>query len=191
MKIRTLAILFFLGAHVVSADTPAPPFAYIATSYQGDYYFLMLPKPDESVRYDNGSGVAYKVEVDGSAKELWRVDGWYSFKVYLSLDGRYLVRMGPWNGGSEPKSDHLAVAFYKEGKLIRKYSTAELVKNRSKVQASVSHYFWLARDDFQKQSEGKIDATDEPALGWDGIFRLKTIDGISYRFDVTSGEIIK
>lgn len=40
-------------------------------------------------------GVAYEITTKGEFKELWRVDGWYTFKGHLSEDGRYFIRMGP------------------------------------------------------------------------------------------------
>lgn len=130
-------------------------------------------------------GIAYEITASGKLKELWRTSGWYSFQVFLSHDGRHLVRMGPWSVGSEPAHDDLAVAFYQDGKLLKSYSTAELVKDHSKVQRSVSHYTWLADSDSRA-----ADATlHELKLGWDNVFTLSTIDGINYRFNATTGGI--
>ena len=136
-------------------------------------------------------GVAYRVEEDGSLTELWKVSGWYSFEVFLSDDGQYLVRMGSWNVGHEPEENDLAVAFYKKGKFLKKYSTAELVENKSAVIASVSHYMWLARAKSIFDNEEKSDPEAELKLDWENIFHLKTIDGILYEFDAITGNIKK
>jgi hypothetical protein len=162
-----------MAAVVTLADSPAAPVAYVVTSSSGRYTFHMLPA-------DEDSGVAYEIKPSGGLKEIWRVKGWYSFKVFLADDGRHLVRMGPWNEGSNPTPDHLAVAFYRDGILLKSYSTAELVKDHSKIVSSVSHYRWLA---------GRDDEAEGPQLGWNGQFTLTTVDGINYRFDVTNGEI--
>lgn len=200
---KLILLTLFCGMQPVHADSPALPIAYVTAAYRGQYLFMMKPKLDEKseqlpngektygTKYDDGAGIAYEVLPLGGFREIWRTDGWYSFEVFLAIDGLHLVRMGPWNGGHEPQPDDLAVAFYREGKLIRKYSTVDLVKDKSKIQRSTSHYFWLARDDFNSRSGNEPAIDVGPKLGWDGIFSLKTIDGISYRFDVTSGEILK
>lgn len=135
-------------------------------------------------------GVAYRLEEDGTFTELWRTEKWYSFEVFLSENGRYLVRMGPWNSGHTPKKTHLAVAFYKEGTLLKTYSTAELVKSKRAVLTTVSHYMWLARanhdiDDTPPDPEATL------RLDYQNIFHLKTIDGIVYAFDATTGDIVR
>ena len=90
--------------------------------------------------------------------------------------------MGPWNRGHEPKKGDLAVAFYKNGKLLKEYSVIDLVEDKNKVIATVSHYFWLDRE-LGSEAERKLD--------WNNVFYLKTIDGIIYQFDATTGEIKK
>ena len=102
----------------------------------------------------------------------------------------YLVAMGPWNEGTEPKKEDMAVAFYREGKLLKQYSTADLVKDKSKVLASISHYRWLARD-VDRMAEGKRDPDAELRIIGVNTFRLKTCDAITYEFDLTTGEIKK
>jgi hypothetical protein len=153
-------------------------------------YFKMVPRL--SIRWDppDGVGTAYRVRADGSDEILWRTEGWYSFEVFISRDGMYLVAMGPWNEGTEPKKEDMAVAFYREGKLLKQYSTADLVKDKSKVLASISHYRWLARD-VDRMAEGKRDPDAELRIIGVNTFRLKTCDAITYEFDLTTGEIKK
>ena len=85
-------------------------------------------------------GIAYELGDSGIFRELWRVEGWYAFRTFLSNDGRYLVRMGDWSFGSEPSKEDMAVAFYDGGKLLAEFSTSDLVKDKTKVLATVSHY---------------------------------------------------
>jgi hypothetical protein len=169
------------------ADEPMSPYSLAVASRSGRCFFKMVPYKGELqekkyVITREAFGVAYTFDMDGNFKELWKTSGWYSFEAFLSDDGQYLVRMGPWNGGHEPKKGDLAVAFYKNGKLLKEYSVVDLVKDKSKIQATVSHYFWLDR---------AMGPGAGPGLEWDNVFHLKTIDGIMYQFDATTGEIKK
>ncbi len=186
MKHALLLLATILAVSRLSADSPAPPYAYVKSAPRGMTYFRMIPKSSED--RSDGRGIAYRVTDSGVDEELWRTEGWYSFEVYLSPDGKFLVAMGPWSIGREPDKDDLAVSFYADGKLIRQYSTADLVKNKSKVVQTVSHYFWLARDTRRFQDE-VVDSESELQLLWDNTFRLKTCDGILYLFDITTGAI--
>lgn len=130
-------------------------------------------------------GIAYKLDDGGKMKELYRTDGWYSFQVYISRDGQYLARMGPWSVGHEPEEKDLAVAFYKGGKLLKEYSTKDLIKDPSKLLISVSHYMWLAHENLTAEEKGP-----EPSMNdYFEKFELHTIDGWTYVFDITNGEI--
>ena len=78
---------------------------------------------------------------DGSLKELYRTEGWYAFEVFLSRpNGKYLVRLGDWHRRA-PAKDHLAVAFYRDGKVDQALHGARLVERPSKARTTVSHYF--------------------------------------------------
>jgi len=63
--------------------------------------------------------------------------------------------------------------------------------SKSAVARSVSHYMWLSRDkvDCNYQPDSSLDA--QLRIDWTNTFHLKTIDGIRYEFDVTTGEIAK
>jgi len=135
------------------------------------------------------SGTAYHLQDNGSFRTLWRVKGWFAFQCFLADDGRYLVRMGDWAMGDEPSKKDLAVAFYDRDKLLNQFSTADLVKDKTKVLASVSHYFWLACDTARYDPDHDLKrAEPPPALDYEK-FHLKTCDGIEYIFDITTGKI--
>ena len=180
-----LITILGVAASNVDADSPRTPYPYIVTSAHGGVYFRMVPRPGRS---SDGFGIAYRIRDDGSDEELWRTQGWYSTEVFLSNDGEFLVAMGPWNGGTEPRKEDLAVAFYREGKVIKHYSTADLIKDKSKVMKSLSHYTWLARD-AEMISGSKRDPEAELRVFSNNTFRLKTCDGLVYLFDMTTGEI--
>lgn len=181
-----LVASFLVMIASASADSPARPTPHVTASRWGRYSFHMVPKFEDRYHGDLGYGIAYQLQPTGELRELWRTEGWYSFQVFLSDDSRHLVRMGPWNVGDRPEAGDLAVAFYEDGKLLKSYSTADLVKDHSKVRASTSRYTW------QAGTPGLGEAPEEqpyPFLDWNNRFHLKTIDGIVYIFDVTTGAI--
>ena len=99
MKIHSLIILIFIVSFRIVGDSPAMPIPYVEPSWYGSFYFKMIP---EKGSYDNKSykiispayGVAYELSDDGISKELWKIEGWYAFKVFLSNNGQNLIRMG-------------------------------------------------------------------------------------------------
>lgn len=181
---KTVAIIFFfLSGGFSKADSPAVerPQIFVSEHFKS-VLFCMTPGVSTYDRdlkavivLKEPSGVAYKLEDDGSLKVLYRTKGWYSNKVFVSMDAQYLVRIGPWNEGRIPSKEHVAVEFYKDGKIIKGYSTRDLVKDARRVRASVSHYEW----------RGKTCKLED-----DRRFMLDTIDGIRYVFDVPTGDIV-
>lgn len=139
----------------------------------GAHRFVMLSRYDqasEERRYP-ASGL---YPIDGPPEPLWTVD-WYAYEgeVFLSPDGEYLVRMGPWPSGG--KFDELAVAFHRNGALTRSYRVHDLVENPATLPQSVSHYQWHERVTFDP---GHLRLT------------VATIPGITYLFDAATGEIL-
>ena len=186
----TLSFLFLAPA--CYADSPAMPRPYVKTSDGGQYLIKMLPEQyQKNLPTKSSVGIAYRLEKNGDLTELWRFKDNYSFEVYLSKEGQYLVVMGPWSVGQEPEEKDLAVSFYSNGILLKEYSTADLVEDKSAVSQSVSHYFWLARNKMDCDYNTDTSAEAELKIDWNNIFHLKTIDGISYEFDISTGEISK
>ncbi|HEV2839897.1 MAG TPA: hypothetical protein VGW39_01095 [Chthoniobacterales bacterium] len=159
----------------------------ITVSDSGRFFFTMLPPHwNEQAKITREPfGVAYELRDDGSLRELWRVKGWYAFKCFLSNDGRYLVAIYDWPGGQKPSREDVAVVFYDRGKRLGQFSTADLVKDASKVEPSVSHYEWFFRP---KEIEEEFPGPEAPRNP-ENTFGLTTVDGISYTFDVTRGAI--
>jgi len=191
-----LSVIFFslLLSQLSRADEEMAPYPLAAASQCGRCFFKMIPPRIELqgkkyVTTREVFGVAYTVDNEGNFKELWKTSGWYSFEAFLSEDGQYLIRMGPWNRGHEPNKGDLAVAFYKNGNLLKEYSVVDLVKDKSKVQATASHYFWLAR--YLRNKKPEDGPENDLRLDAQNVFHLKTIDGIMYQFDATTGEIKK
>ncbi len=106
---------------------------------------------------------------DGSTTPLWVVD-WYSFEVYPSSDGKHLVRMGPWASSTA----QMALSFYRNGQEMKEYRISDLIRDESKLQHSVSHFFWRSELQFYDEK---------------GLLFLKTRDDQTYRFSVETGQI--
>ena len=181
----TALMIGVCSLNLARADQEQMPTRRVFASSDGAVAFAMLPPTFDEKTYKvmrEGRGIMYKLESDGRFKELYRTDGWYTYEAYPSSDGRYLVRMGPWNRGQNVSTKDLAVAFYRDGKLLKQYSTAALVKDTQKVRSSVSHYFWRMGEDGEPG--------DAPRLSdHDRTFTLRTIDSVDYVFDIASGAI--
>lgn len=106
---------------------------------------------------------------------------WYASEMYLGGPGdQCLVRFGPWSPGGEPREDHLAIGFYRDGRTLREYSTLEIYSLGSGISRSVSHYeVFGARLGFQSSSGDTF------------LYRVEGIDGRVFTFDLNSGEILE
>ena len=175
-RLLIATVIIHIASLFVFADLPAPAYPYVIASKDGTHYFKMLPDPKNLFAWDTrGTGVAYEVTKNGRDKVLWRVSGWYAFSTFISNDGKYLVRMGNWSP-REPSAEHLAVAFYENGRLIKRYSPLDVLKDPTHAPRSVSHYRWLKDlPAFYKETE---------------MFSIVTVENIEYTFDVTTGKIL-
>lgn len=109
------------------------------------------------------------------------VSGWFSESVFITDDAEYLVRMTTSFVGDKPSKSDVALAFYKQGSLIADFKTADLVKDTSKIQLSLTRYFWLSSSSHVTEPGSvKLSGTE---------FSLVTADGIVYFFDVTTGKL--
>ena len=100
----------------------------------------------------------------------WTVD-WYSYEVFISANGEYLVRTGPWatDGSSE------ALSFFNKGKLLKSYKVDDLVRYVSALPHSVSHFQW--------EQSLKVD-NDKNTL------EAITLENGQFMFDLKTGEVL-
>lgn len=106
---------------------------------------------------------------------------WYASRLHLQCrrgaDGAVtvaVVRLGPWQRGRQAGKDHLAIAFYEDGRELARYSTLDLAGRPDNVRASVSHYRVIRR----------VKGFSEP-----NNFRLALIDGRTLTFDLATGKL--
>lgn len=180
-KIGILVLLFLLVLSSSGfADSPGLPYSYKKILADGKLVFVMLsPSIIKEPGFENypNSGLYYN---DGSNNSIWAVD-WYSGEsgVFFSSDGGCLARFGPWpglNNKGQPDLNQLAVAFYKEGQLMKQYQIGDLIVRPEILQRSVSHFTWTKRVSFDKLSNQ---------------LSITTADAIEYIFDLCTGEIVR
>ena len=177
MKKYTAALcllsLFLIGT-TGYADSIAPNREYTASSDNRRFYITMVPsEPYEQ----KGSGQAFEAGKQPAAV-VWEVD-WFARKVFLANDGSHLVRKGPW--ASKLDLSDLAVAFYRNGSLLKEYAVVDLLNNPHTIMRTASHYFWLSQD--RNKLFGFIEDNTT--------FTLTTIEEKTYLFDVETGEILQ
>lgn len=178
MKRALLALICMTVCAPCFADMPAIPQAYIAAGDGGRYYFKMALCEQSRWDFSCATGAVYEVSESGPDRLAWSTSGWFAYTTYLSYDGQYLVRIGNWPAGYEPSFNDLAIAFYNRGKLLKQYSTKELIKDVSQVPASVSHY------EFLHEVRGFYRNTTR-------FFTIVMVDGTEYTFDVSNGEVLE
>jgi hypothetical protein len=176
--ISLLTIIFMLMPAVALADSEAAPHSYKELVPSNEFVFVMIYPNSEEVKTEDGK-VYTKTGLynnDNSIVPLWTIEG-YSHKVYISLDGNYAAKLGPWPRLTESKNrdlNQLVVAFYDRGKLTREYYIKDLVVDANKLQRSVSHFQFNKELNFNEAQD---------------MLELETYDGSKYVFDMKTGEI--
>ena len=124
----------------ISSAVGAESNRFVVSGDQSACFFVMHPPLANRL----GHGVAYEVKTDENIKALWRVTGWYSDsdRVFISRNGRYLVRLMPLpeylpENRRPELSEEFVIAFYADGKLIKKHRCKEFVQNMTD---GVKHY---------------------------------------------------
>jgi hypothetical protein len=154
--------------------------SYEQLSPNGKYVFVMLAKSPDPSKVDTLKK-AYRhsglYTASKSRKCLWRVN-WYASRVHVSSDGIHLVRIGRTKVASingKPNTIQLALAFYANGNLSKKYLIEDLISDPRSLFKAKGGFDWQNRVAFDG-SAGKL----EVAL----------VTGQTKLFDIKSGDII-
>ena len=175
-KILLLATIVFLltSARFVCADSEAGNRVYVKSSEHGSLYAKSVP---DDMHGSVGQTLIYRV--DNNDDVLVYTFDWYSPEIYLLSNGMSLVRLGSWPRGHESNKEDLAIAFYKDGKLLKEYSTWDISNLGYKAQRSVSHYTLFA---------------ERLGYRWmvsnDYAFDIKMHDSTILSFNITNGKIL-
>jgi hypothetical protein len=172
----TTILLTTLGGSLVLADSPLPPpKSYSKIVGKGQYIFIMLADSQKETISSSGKPYLYSglYRNDGSTKPLWTVK-WYKYGVIISSDGKYLITLGSnlmRDGNDE------ALAFYENGKLLKRYTVSELILSTRIMPPTASHFLW------RKDSTLKFDDKK-------GELSINTYYFNKYVFNVRTGEIV-
>lgn len=195
-----LAVLMLaLWSFQAHADDEASNVAHVAAGTYGRCYAKSIPThiydPDDQARQQ---GVTRVYRVGNEKDVLVEEYQWFSQRIYLDCMGGALptvIRLGPWHRGHNPKDDHLALAFYRGGQLIKKYSTLEIsggeinsdpsFSKYKNVSASVSHY--TVFKEFPKMAT--ITHQEGSIFREERVIKALTIDNRELIFDLSTGLI--
>ena len=168
--------VFDLGT-LCRGDEEAANRIYVTSSQYGQFYAKSIPHEAYGLK---GITRVYRV---GEEDILIQTYDWYSPQIFLEgfagSQTVYVVQMGPWHRGHQASNDHHAVAFYKKDKLLKKYSTLDVVGMEDNVSRSVSHYTVF----------NKIYGFRRP-FGDQLVFDVETHEGHLISFDAETGHLL-
>jgi hypothetical protein len=194
-----IAIAGLACASPAWADQEASNYPHVVAGPYGRCYAKSVPDhlydPSDGPR-QQGLTEVYRVGPRDDVL-LHRFD-WFSQGLFVRCrPGRdtLVVRLGPWHRGHDPRPDHLAIAFYESGKLLKSYSTLDIagdapaeegsLSKYRNVAASVSHYTVFASG----PQMARVTTTAGGVFQDDWVIRATTLDGRALTFDVASGEL--
>ena len=192
-----LALLGLADVQTAAADDEASNYAHVVARPYGRCYAKSVPRhiydPDDAPRQQ---GRTWVYLVTKTEDRLVQEYNWFSQTLFVRCRAGAdpsVVRVGPWQRGHNPRADHLAIAFYRGGTLIRNYSTMDIagderapegsISNDKNVSASVSHYTVFASGPQLTRVTGNTGAvfTEE----W--VVTATTVDGRKLVFDLATG----
>lgn len=185
--IRTLVVTYVIACLVslalpssaVLADTEDAPKVWVLSSQSGKHFLVMHPEGKTTGgQAREPIAVCYSVDGVGEFHEKWRAHGWYMSGGALSADGVHLVRFGGWPSDFDKLSD-LALAIYKNGEELARYSVSDLVRDKNRLDRLASHYRWRAAR--RTYEDGFISGGE--------YFVVTLADGGRYTFSMETGEI--
>lgn len=187
MRGMTTILLLLAGAfiaHDVRADEELANAPIVAAGWHGECYAKSVPDA-----YDGEAGRT-TIYTIGRDKDVPAASyPWYARNLHLWCGGPNLwpwkettvVRVGTWPRGRLANKRELAVAFYRGGKLLRRYSTLDIAGKPGAVRVSVSHHTVFA---------------DIEGVVWEGhphypVFLATRVDGKVLRFSLKDGALIE
>ena len=198
-RVFSIALAGLVFASPALADQEASNVSHVVAGPYGRCYVKSSPKhiydPEGEPR-QQGRTEVYRVE--DAQDVLVQQYGWFSQTLFVRCHPTgetVVVRIGPWHRGHNPQADHLAIAFYRGGRLIRRYSTLDIAGDEmaqegafsryKNVSASVSHYSVF--ESWPKSI--KITENVDSIFKEDWAIETTTIDGRVLVFDMATGEI--
>jgi hypothetical protein len=163
----TSALLGVLRASL--ADEPLPPPAKKEV-WSENKRFCAVMEPRKMIT------TVYRVSESGARQKSWAMYGWFRV-ADLANDGEHLI-VG-YDGMSLVELDiemnDVMIYFLRKGELLNHVTLGQLVKKKSSLTRTASHYYW---GDFR-------------GLDQDGNYVVKTVEGRTVVFDVATGKPVE
>src|SRR5690349_13591614 len=87
----------------VAFDRERLPAPHVVASEMGGVFLRFDLPANEPSNESRCNVTALKAGFDGKDEVLWTSEGWYANQCWLTGDGRYVARMGPWARGAGPE----------------------------------------------------------------------------------------
>ena len=162
-----LAAIWLAVSPPTLADAPLPPPATYVIRSSSPSCFAVSDAPKATT-------TAFKTTSTGGKVELWKVAGWHRVAV-LSGDCRHLV-VG-YGGQNLIPLDYdpatVMLRFYRMGSPVREVRFDELIRDRSRLVRTASHYSW-----------GRLGRVDGHLL------HVDTVDRGDLVFDMETGLLV-
>jgi len=193
-----VVLLALAGVRPVLADDEVSNVAHVVAGPHGRCYAKSVPAhtydPEGEPR-QQGHTTVYRVGETLDVVEH-RFD-WFAQKLFISCgvaNETVVVRVGPWHRGRDPRADHLAIAFYRGGVLLNRYSTLDIAGDERAEDGELSEYRNVSVSEshytvFEREPE-MVRATSNtgPVFTEHWSVTATTVDGRTLAFDVTTGE---
>jgi hypothetical protein len=181
ISVKLLCLFLALGATARSDDEASNTPHVVASQYGKCYAKSINAEPYGS------KGKTYVYAVTADEDKLTESFDWFAGSMYVEcnvgkegqLTATSVVRLGPWARGHQASAEHLAIAFYFDGKLVKQYSTLDIAGSPTSVAASVSHYSVFERIEGYRWRQSNFYS-----------FEVVTSTGKHIAFDPTTGSII-
>ena len=167
-----VAIMIFGSVTVFADDFVIDPFRIV--SEDGSRVFIYTPHPHFHQERDSilpATGLYYNTE---PLELIYLIEdiGWaFESDFVFSSDFRHLAFFGRM-------SFDVALEFYEDGILIKRYMIDDLVEDMNEVSISTSRAWW------EERAGRSFDITNNTLT-------ITTYDNLTYVFDITTGEIIE
>lgn len=175
MKMNGLLLLWITGSFcgvLPMSWADSPELNRPQKTYSENHEFYVDMQPNEGWGgYGAGQGTVYQILKNGSSQKIWSISV-YAAQTVLTNNGKHLIIFGPWAS----RVSDLAVAFYSEGKELKRYRVGDLIQDENALFRSISHFSW-------RRGDGKF-SDDETR------WSLRLIDGRSVVFNPATGERI-
>ena len=180
---RLFIAALLLSSTAAGADDEAANSPRIFAGRYGNCYAKSVP-----VETYGEKGVTRVFMVNAGTDKLMHTYSWYAPQLFLECnvapDGKpvavSVARIGPWPRGRRANESDLALAFYRGGQFLKRYSTLDIAGAAEHVSASVSHYRVLDQIDGYRWRTAN-----------DYTFQVRTVDGRSLSFDAATGEHLR